>query len=373
MSYTARLKVFCDDKRLLNMVTYRYINQRRSINIADKLDTNYCTKVYDCYKGEIVVFQLIVNGSVIANVKTPALLNREFNKSTYKIPATTAVTQPIQRKVVKPIKVKNELEIELDNLKGTAIYICQNILNHDAHLRQIYIQQVGIMSERYLNLVKNGELTVSQAAKEANQLRNTIMEIIRKELTSFGRNLSEKEKLTTKTFDQFLEYYAMEIKDPKLFKQLKDAKKINNYVKTSVLKGAPYFNSLNLDQRNRVYYTIIQKSGTTNKKAVFNSAVKFMRPLGRVLVIFTAAFAGYEIYYAENREKEAYRQGISIGTGIAGGAMGGALGGAICGPGSPICSGIGILVGGAIAGYGTFKLLETFDDELEAFTTWHVF
>ncbi|WP_416683860.1 hypothetical protein [Acinetobacter baumannii] len=71
--------------------------------------------------------------------------------------------------------------------------------------------------------------------------------------------------------------------------------------------------------------------------------------------------------------KEIYRQGASIGAGIAGGAAGRAIAGGICGPGSPICSGIGILIGGAIGGIAAYQLVDAFDKELEAFTAWTVF
>ena len=99
---------------------------------------------------------------------------------------------------------------------------------------------------------------------------------------------------------------------------------------------------------------------------------KFHKWGGRALLVVSFAYAGYEIYNAENKEKETYRQGITIGAGGAGGA-GGAVAGAICGPGSPICSGVGILIGGAIGGYGAYKLVEAFGKELEVFTVWTVF
>lgn len=98
-----------------------------------------------------------------------------------------------------------------------------------------------------------------------------------------------------------------------------------------------------------------------------------MKPAGRVIVFFSIAYAGYEIYNAENREKEIYKQGATIGAGVAGGAAGGAIAGGICGPGSPICSTVGVIIGGIAGGYGAYKLVEAFDEELEAFTRWTLF
>ncbi|HGW3737237.1 hypothetical protein KTI94_14000 [Acinetobacter baumannii] len=37
------------------------------------------------------------------------------------------------------------------------------------------------------------------------------------------------------------------------------------------------------------------------------------------------------------------------------------------------CSGIGILIGGAIGGGAAYQLVDAFDKELEAFTAWTVF
>ncbi|UNW06720.1 hypothetical protein MOV98_15095 [Acinetobacter variabilis] len=53
--------------------------------------------------------------------------------------------------------------------------------------------------------------------------------------------------------------------------------------------------------------------------------------------------------------------------------MGGAIAGGICGPGSPICSTVGVIIGGLAGGYGAYKLVEAYDEELEAFTEWTLF
>lgn len=373
MSYTARLKIFCDDKRILNMATYRYINQSRNITISDNFDKNYCTKVYNCYKGERVIFQILVNNEVLFNVHTPVLYNGEFNQSTYKIPATNAQTKPIKENAIRSVNVKNKLEIELEKLEGAALYFGNNFLIHDAKLRTTYIEQTKLMSKRYLQLVKDGKITVEQAAKEASVLRNEIMDATRKKLSAISLAKSQKEKMASKNLSQFLEYYAMKLKKPREFNRLKSIsrKAIDDAVKSSADTPNSYFRQLNSAERNTVFYSVLKGSGDSNPK--FNSSVKWMSAFGKVLVVFAVAFASYEIYNADNKELELYRQSIGIGSGMVGGAAGGAIASGICGPGSPICAIVGVIIGGVAGGYGAYVMLEAFDEELKAFTSWTVF
>ncbi|ENX42371.1 hypothetical protein [Acinetobacter sp. NIPH 542] len=372
MTYTARLKVFCDNKEVLNKLNYTFTNTTTKQNYGGKLDTNGCTRVYPCNKLDLIFVELILNNSKLARIRVPALENGEFNKSTFQLKTTSGSTKQADTNKV-PVKVKNELEIALDSLNGTAVYFGNNFLAHDSHLREIYIREVKKMSDRYLQLVKEGKMTVKEATSEATSLRNEILEGIRKRNSPVGRAIAEKEKLLTKTMDEFMEYYALQEKNPKLFDELKSKGRsaIDSYVKASAKQGNPIFKSLNDSQKNRVFYSILKGSGKTN--AGFNSKISFMKWGGRAIVVFSVAYAGYEIYNAENKEKEIYRQGASIGAGIAGGAAGGAIAGGICGPGSPICSGIGILIGGAIGGIAAYQLVDAFDKELEAFTAWTVF
>lgn len=76
---------------------------------------------------------------------------------------------------------------------------------------------------------------------------------------------------------------------------------------------------------------------------------------------------------SDNKELELYRQSIGIGSGMVGGAAGGAIASGICGPGSPICAIVGVIIGGVAGGYGAYVMLEAFDEELKAFTSWTVF
>ena len=56
-------------------------------------------------------------------------------------------------------------------------------------------------------------MTVKDASKEAHTLRNDILEQTRKN-SPIALAVSQKEKIAAKSLDQFLEYYALKLKDP---------------------------------------------------------------------------------------------------------------------------------------------------------------
>ena len=234
------------------------------------------------------------------------------------------------------------------------------------------MREIKKMSDGYLEAVKKGSISVKDAALEATDLRNQILDATRKKNSAIGLAVSQKEKALGKTLEQILEYYAMEINDPHKFNALKSNRAaIDSHIKEIIKAKQSYFKKLKVPDQNKVYYSVLKGSGKSNKS--FNSKIKWMKFGGRVLVVISIAYAGYEIYNAENKEKETYRQGITIGGGIAGGAAGGATAGLICGPGSPICSTVGVIIGGAIGGVSAYLLVDAFDEELEAFTQWTLF
>lgn len=371
MTYTARLKVFCDDKNILSNLRYNYNNTSSNYTHGGKLDSNGCTKVYQCNKLDLIFVELTFNHHKLARIRIPALENGEFNQSTFKLKSTSGTTKKAESNKV-PVRVKNELEIALDNLNGTAVYFGNNFLIHDANLRAAYMREIQKMSNGYLEAVKQGKISVKEAALEATELRNQILDATRKKNSAIGLAISQKEKAAGKTLEQILEYYAMEIKDPNKFKALRPNRSaIDKHIKNYIQSGYSYFDKLSEVDRNRVYYSVLKGSGKSNKS--FNGKIKWMRASGRVLVVVSFAYAGYEIYNADNKEKEIYKQGATLGAGIAGGAAGGAIAGGICGPGSPICSTVGVIIGGAIGGITAYQLVEAFDEELEAFTKWTLF
>lgn len=60
----------------------------------------------------------------------------------------------------------------------------------------------------------------------------------------------------------------------------------------------------------------------------------------------------YNIAVADDPGAQAVEEGAVLGGGVLGGMAGGAAAGLVCGPGAPVCVGIGAFVGGALGAFG---------------------
>ncbi|MHC8387024.1 hypothetical protein ACYZTM_02985 [Pseudomonas sp. MDT2-39-1] len=98
-------------------------------------------------------------------------------------------------------------------------------------------------------------------------------------------------------------------KDGKGLKTLLDM-----YAESLFQKG---YDSLSEVEKNKVHYAILESSGRDNAK--FTTGTKKMLIMGKLGVLVTAALATYQILDAENKPKEAARQGIIVGAGALGG------------------------------------------------------
>lgn len=94
--------------------------------------------------------------------------------------------------------------------------------------------------------------------------------------------------------------------------------------------------------------------------------------MGKVGVLITASLATYEILNAENKPKEAIKQGVQIGGGVAGGWLAGLAVSSLCGPGAPVCAIALVLLGSAAGGIAGSVVADNLDEEIEEFTTWKI-
>ncbi|MGE5385429.1 MAG: hypothetical protein ACM3SV_06005 [Betaproteobacteria bacterium] len=215
----------------------------------------------------------------------------------------------------------------------------------DANVRQAYMTNIKRISREVIAEVERGAITVKEGAEFCHQMRNKIMEEARVVTSAQGRSFAESLKKEGKTLENLLDAYSK-----KLFKRP--------------------FSALSEVEKNKVYYSVIESAG--RDRASVTVATKRLRVIGKVGLLVTATLAVHSVAIADNKPKEAVRQGAIIGGGLAGGWLAGLAVSAICGPGAPICAVAVVLVGGIAGGLAAESAVDAFDDELEEFTRWQM-
>ncbi len=102
-------------------------------------------------------------------------------------------------------------------------------------------------------------------------------------------------------------------------------------------------------QKNKIFLDVVVAAGRDNKG--ISSVTPYLGKAGKACLVASLAISVYNVSTAEDKVNAAGREGSSVLGGIAGGAAGGAAADLICGPGAPVCSGIGIFVGGAVGAF----------------------
>lgn len=211
------------------------------------------------------------------------------------------------------------LEAELANI-GTHLVI-------DSAVRQAYSQQIRAMADDLRMQVSNGKITWSQAASQASETRNAIIEIIRGRSTPVGRAMAEQLKSEGKTLNELIAR------------------------KTQQVHGEnTVFNRLSQTQQNAVYSEIVKSAGKSNPRVT--TTMRNLSRAGRSLLVISIALSVYTVVNADDKTAAAGRELAVTGAGIGGGIVGGAIAGLACGPGAPVCVTVGAFVGGALAAFG---------------------
>lgn len=206
----------------------------------------------------------------------------------------------------------------------------------DWYVRLNYFKEIKNLSAEILGRIADGKITPAEGALEANLVRNSIMEASRLQSSEVGAALAYKLKNTGKPLEALQEEGAL-----KRF-------------------GRP-FRELGKGEQGEVALGIVESAGRSNLKVTTN-AIRLGR-LGKGLVVLSLALAIYQIATAQDKLKMAVRVGGETGGGMVGGAAGGAAAGLACGPGAPVCSFIGVFVGGALGALGVGKLFDWIDDD----------
>ena len=185
-----------------------------------------------------------------------------------------------------------------------------------------YIQDIARYSKETLTAIERGEITAAEGAKLANAMRNKIMETARLTSSDFTRAYAQSLKKSGQTLAQAEARATKKLFSGKTFAQLTPA------------------------EQGKVYQKIIEASGTDRLSVT--KAARRLDKLGRALIAVGIVISIYNIATAENKRDATAREAAKLVGGVAGGAATGALMGLACGPGAPVCVGLGVLIGGVL-------------------------
>ncbi|MBR0657191.1 hypothetical protein [Plastoroseomonas arctica] len=195
----------------------------------------------------------------------------------------------------------------------------------DGAARAAYTRAVRETAEELLHRAQGGAMTYEAAAVEANQLRNAIMETTRARTSEIMRAYAQSLKAEGLTMESLIARHA-----------------------EGLFKKAP--SALSAAEREAVMARILQ--GAARARPEITIQARNFGRLGRGLVALSLGIAFYNIMTAEDRGRAVVREGATLGAGFAGAALGGAAAGLVCGPGAPVCSTVGVFVGGALFAFG---------------------
>jgi hypothetical protein len=236
----------------------------------------------------------------------------------------------------EPLKNHEQLNQELKNQEQFQHIIrtleaqMANVGTHlsiDAAARYQYSVQIQAMAAQWHAQASAGRISWRQAAEEAQQMRNVIMEILRARSTPVGLAFAQKIKAEGKTLNTLIAEKVL-------------AKHGKNVV----------FSQLSAAQKDAVYAAIVESAGKSDPK--ITSLMRRLSPAGKGLIVISIGLSVYSIATAEDKVSAAGQELASTGAGVLGGVAGGALAGLACGPGAPVCVTVGAFVGGALAAFG---------------------
>lgn len=197
----------------------------------------------------------------------------------------------------------------------------------DSEARRTYVRLIHEIADELRVQAQQGKITWAQAAKQAQETRNTVVGLVRGRSTPVGRAIAERLKSEGRTLNELVGR------------------------KTQQLYGAhSQFDRLSPAQKNAVYAEIVKSAGRSNPRVT--ATMRNASRAGRGLIVLSIALSVYSVATAEDSVAAAKQEAAVTGAGIGGGIAGGALAGLACGPGAPVCVTVGAFVGGAIAAFG---------------------
>ena len=196
----------------------------------------------------------------------------------------------------------------------------------DASVRREYQRGAIAVRDEILAAVRSGRMTAAEGAARASELRNAVMELARLRTSDLGLAFAKDMKPGGLDLGQLTERYALD-----RFKR--SASQLTNAERATVME------------------MIIESAGRTN--ADVNRAMVLAGRAGRGLILVSVGIAIYNISTSDDPGRAAVREGTVAGAGLLGSLAGGAAAGLVCGPGAPVCSAIGVAIGGFLFAFGT--------------------
>lgn len=207
---------------------------------------------------------------------------------------TTQKSQSTVKSDTTPAQAQgNELAMALQGMETASAAFAESIIK-DPPARADYARKTAAARAELIQLVKEGKITPHEAARTANAIRNQIMELTRARITDFGLALSKDMKASGLPLDYMQSHKANE------------------------LFGRP-FESLTSVQKEKVWVQIVDSAGKSNHGV--NMRVKLYGAAGRVFLVATLAFAVYNVATAEDKPRQAAKEGATVAGGVAGGAL----------------------------------------------------
>jgi hypothetical protein len=231
-----------------------------------------------------------------------------------------------------PSRADEALDETLQLLRDEAVNFSQRFIN-DQGVRAQYVAKAEAAAAEILKDVQEGRLTPAAGAEKARQMRNGLLDASRLKTSDIGKAVAELEKATGKSMEALL---ATKSKD---------------------LFGRE-FASLAAAEQDAVLVAIVKSAGRPNAR--FTALANGLGKAGKGLIIVSIAFSVYKIAESERPGREAIKEGASTGVGFLGSLAGGAAAGLVCGPGAPICVGVGVVVGGLVFALGTDLAFDSF-------------
>jgi hypothetical protein len=196
-----------------------------------------------------------------------------------------------------------------------------------------YNSKAKALSMELLREIDSGKISISEGAKRANEMRNVLMDALRGRTSEIAQAYAFNRKKYGKALPELEEKYAKQLFN-RSFEKLPESK------------------------QNIVWKEIVFSAGRPQTKAT--RLAKILGLAGRAFIALTITVSVYNVVTSDDVLMATAKESAIIGSGLMGSLAGGAVAGLACGPGAPVCSAIGIFVGGVMFAIGTEVAFDVF-------------